>query len=46
MSIPAPTPPPERVRAARRAPGEVRELVLDASRELFSSHGYSNTSTK
>src|SRR5882757_1996940 len=46
MSIPAPTPPPERVRAARRAPGEVRELVLDASRELFSSHGYSHTSTK
>ncbi len=33
-------------RAPRRAPGEVRELVVDAARELFSSHGYPNTSTK
>jgi AcrR family transcriptional regulator len=46
MDMPAPANPPERLRAPRRAPGEVRDLLLDAARELFSSHGYANTSTK
>ncbi|WP_037077171.1 TetR/AcrR family transcriptional regulator [Pseudonocardia spinosispora] len=46
MDIPAPADPPERTRAARRAPGEVRDLLLDSARELFSAHGYANTSTK
>jgi AcrR family transcriptional regulator len=36
----------DRPRAPRRAPGEVRELVLEAARELFSTHGYPSTSTK
>lgn len=36
----------DRARSPRRAPGEVRELVLEAARELFSTHGYSSTSTK
>jgi AcrR family transcriptional regulator len=39
-------PADERPRVPRRAPGEVRELVLEAARELFSSHGYPTTSTK
>jgi AcrR family transcriptional regulator len=39
-------PADERPRVPRRAPGEVRELVLEAARELFSSHGYPSTSTK
>jgi AcrR family transcriptional regulator len=40
------TPADGRPRASRRAPGEVRELVLESARELFSSHGYPSTSTK
>jgi AcrR family transcriptional regulator len=40
------TPAADRARAPRRAPGEVRELVLEAARELFSTHGYPSTSTK
>jgi AcrR family transcriptional regulator len=40
------TAPGERARTPRRAPGEVRELVLEAARELFSTHGYPSTSTK
>ncbi|MGQ0480457.1 MAG: TetR/AcrR family transcriptional regulator [Pseudonocardia sp.] len=35
-----------RSRIPRRAPGEVRELVLGAARELFAQHGYPGTSTK
>jgi AcrR family transcriptional regulator len=35
-----------RPRVTRRAPGEVRELVLEAARELFSTRGYLSTSTK
>lgn len=37
---------PERTRAPRRAPGEVRELLLESAKEMFSKHGYDYSSTK
>lgn len=40
------TPPTEPARPARRAPGEVRELLLEAAKEMFSTHGYDYSSTK
>ena len=33
-------------RSVRRAPGEVRELLLEAAEEMFSSHGFDYSSTK
>jgi AcrR family transcriptional regulator len=36
----------EASRAARRAPGEVRALLLEAAEEMFSGHGYDYCSTK
>ncbi|GAA5146390.1 hypothetical protein GCM10023321_05770 [Pseudonocardia eucalypti] len=36
----------ERARAPRRAPGEVRELLLESAKQMFSRHGYDYSSTK
>jgi AcrR family transcriptional regulator len=38
--------PAEPARSARRAPGEVRELLLEAAEEMFCSHGFDYSSTK
>jgi AcrR family transcriptional regulator len=36
----------DKPKATRRSPGEVRELLLSAARDLFSARGYAGTSTR